>query len=163
MILTYQRGDAVERGRAAGADIVQVDEPYMQARPQKADDYGLAALNRALDDITGTTAVHICFGYAAIIHERPSGYSLLTQLKNCSCRQVSIETAQSKLDCSVLSQLGGKKILEEKSGPQARELFEKFIRDFEKLQAEQEQRTVRSRGIARRFQIAGCGSEIRAS
>jgi len=96
---------------AAGADIVQVDEPYMQARPQKAEEYGLAALNRALDGVTGTTAVHICFCYAAIIPERPSGYSFLTQLKNCSCRQVSIETAQSKLDCSVLSQLGGKKVL----------------------------------------------------
>ena len=96
---------------AAGADVVQVDEPYMQARPQKAEDYGLAALNRALDGVTRTTAVHICFGYAAIIHERPNGYSFLTQLKNCSCRQVSIETAQSKLDCSVLSELGGKKVL----------------------------------------------------
>jgi methionine synthase II (cobalamin-independent) len=79
---------------AAGADIVQVDEPYMQARPQKAEDYGLTALNRALDGVTGTTAVHICFGYAAIIHERPNGHSFLTQLKNCSCRQVSIETAR---------------------------------------------------------------------
>jgi 5-methyltetrahydropteroyltriglutamate--homocysteine methyltransferase len=96
---------------AAGADIVQVDEPYMQARPQKAEEYGLAALNRALDGVTGTTAVHICFGYAAIIHERPNGYSFLTQLKNCSCCQVSIETAQSKLDCSVLSELGGKQVL----------------------------------------------------
>ena len=96
---------------AAGADIVQVDEPYMQARPQKAEDYGLTALNRALDGVMGTTAVHICFGYAAIIHERPNGYSFLSQLKNCSCRQVSIETAQSKLDCSVLSELGGKEVL----------------------------------------------------
>jgi 5-methyltetrahydropteroyltriglutamate--homocysteine methyltransferase len=90
---------------------VQVDEPYMQARPQKAEEYGLTALNRALDGVTGTTAVHICFGYAAIIHERPSGYSFLSQLKNCSCRQVSIETAQSKLDCSVLSELAGKEVL----------------------------------------------------
>jgi 5-methyltetrahydropteroyltriglutamate--homocysteine methyltransferase len=96
---------------AAGADIVQVDEPYMQARPQKAEEYGLAALNRALDGVMGTTAVHICFGYAAIIHERPSGYSFLSQLKNCACCQVSIETAQSKLDCSVLSELGGKEVL----------------------------------------------------
>jgi methionine synthase II (cobalamin-independent) len=86
-------------------------KPYMQARPQKAEDYGLPALNRALEGVTGTTAVHICFGYAAIIHERPSGYSFLSQLKNCPCRQVSIETAQSKLDCSVLSDLGGKKVL----------------------------------------------------
>src|SRR4029450_11675037 len=59
---------------AAGADVVQVDEPYMQARPEKARGYGLAALNRALDGVQGTTAVHICFGYAAIIHQRPSGY-----------------------------------------------------------------------------------------
>ena len=96
---------------AAGADIVQVDEPYMQARPQKAEEYGLAALNRALEGITGTTAVHICFGYAAIIHERPSGYSFLKQLKGCSCKQISIETAQSSLDCSVLADLPEKKII----------------------------------------------------
>ena len=96
---------------AAGADIVQVDEPYMQARPQKAGEFGLAALNRALEGITGTTAVHICFGYAAIIHERPSGYSFLKQLKGCSCKQISIETAQSSLDCSVLADLPEKKII----------------------------------------------------
>ena len=96
---------------AAGADVVQVDEPYMQARPEKARLHGLRALNRALDGITGTTCVHICFGYAAIIHERPSGYSFLPELSACSCRQVSIETAQSNLDCSVLTSLPGKQIL----------------------------------------------------
>jgi len=96
---------------AAGADIVQVDEPYMQARPEKAREYGLKALNRALDGITGQTAVHICFGYAAIIHERPSGYSFLPELAGCSCRQVSIETAQSKLDCRVLGALAGKGVM----------------------------------------------------
>ena len=96
---------------AAGADIVQIDEPYMQARPDKARQYGLKALNRALEDITGETAVHICFGYAAIIHARPSGYSFLPELAGCSCRQVSIETAQSKLDCAVLEKLAGKKIM----------------------------------------------------
>ncbi len=96
---------------AAGADVVQIDEPYMQARPQKAEAYGLKALNRALEGIDGTTAVHICFGYAAIIHERPSGYSFLTQLKSCGCRQVSVETAQSNLDCSVLAELRDKKII----------------------------------------------------
>jgi len=83
----------------------------MQARPQKAEQFGLAALNRALEGVQGTTAVHICFGYAAIIHERPSGYSFLTQLAGCSCRQVSIETAQSGLDCSVLERLPGKQII----------------------------------------------------
>jgi 5-methyltetrahydropteroyltriglutamate--homocysteine methyltransferase len=96
---------------AAGADVVQIDEPYMQARPAKAEEYGLKALEAALDGVAGTTAVHICFGYAAIIHERPSGYSFLGQLKGCSCRQVSLETAQSRLDCSVLEELKGKTIL----------------------------------------------------
>jgi 5-methyltetrahydropteroyltriglutamate--homocysteine methyltransferase len=96
---------------AAGADVVQIDEPYMQARPEKARRYGLAALNRALDGITGTTAVHICFGYAAIIHERPTGYSFLPELAQCSCKQVSIETAQSNLDCSALLPLAGKKVM----------------------------------------------------
>jgi 5-methyltetrahydropteroyltriglutamate--homocysteine methyltransferase len=96
---------------AAGADIVQIDEPYMQARPEKARQYGIKALNRALEGITGTTAVHICFGYAAIIHERPSGYSFLPELRGCGCKQVSIETAQSRLDCSVLAQLDDKQIM----------------------------------------------------
>ena len=96
---------------AAGADVVQIDEPYMQARPEKARRYGVAALNRALEGITGTTAVHICFGYAAIIHERPTGYSFLPELAQCRCKQVSIETAQSKLDCSVLAQLEGKQVM----------------------------------------------------
>ena len=96
---------------AAGADIVQIDEPYMQARPEKAREYGLKALNKALEGITGTTAVHICFGYAAVIHARPSGYSFLPELGGCSCRQVSIETAQSNLDCSVLAGLPDKQIM----------------------------------------------------
>ncbi|HJY40362.1 MAG TPA: uroporphyrinogen decarboxylase family protein [Steroidobacteraceae bacterium] len=96
---------------ANGADIVQLDEPYMQARPDDARAYGLKALNRALEGISGTVAVHICFGYAAIIHSRPSGYSFLPELADCTCAQVSIETAQSNLDCSVLGKLPNKKIL----------------------------------------------------
>jgi 5-methyltetrahydropteroyltriglutamate--homocysteine methyltransferase len=96
---------------AAGADYVQIDEPYMQARPEKARQYGLTALNRALEGIAGTTIVHICFGYAAIIHERPSGYSFLPELADCLCHQISIETAQSNLDCSVLTKLANKQIL----------------------------------------------------
>jgi 5-methyltetrahydropteroyltriglutamate--homocysteine methyltransferase len=95
----------------AGADMVQIDEPYLQARPEKAREYGVAALDRALDGISGTTAVHICFGYAAIIHDRPSGYSFLPELAACSCDAVSIETGQSQLDCSVLAELPGKKII----------------------------------------------------
>jgi len=96
---------------AAGADVVQVDEPYMQARPEKARQFGLKALNRALDGIDGTTAVHICFGYAAIIHQRPSGYSFLPELAGSPVKQVSIETAQSNLDTSVLKSLPGKRIM----------------------------------------------------
>jgi 5-methyltetrahydropteroyltriglutamate--homocysteine methyltransferase len=96
---------------AAGADIVQLDEPYMQARPEAARAYGLTALNRALQGVGGTTAVHICFGYAAIIHERPSGYSFLPELAKCSCDQISIETGQSGLDLGVLRDLADKTII----------------------------------------------------
>ena len=96
---------------AAGADIVQIDEPYMQARPAKAKQYGLKAFNRALEDINKPTAVHICFGYAAIIHERPAGYSFLPELEKSPVQQVSIETAQSNLDLSVLDKLPNKTII----------------------------------------------------
>jgi len=96
---------------SAGADVVQIDEPYMQARPEEARAFGLRALNRALENVSGVTAVHICFGYAAIIHVRPSGYSFLPELAECSCTQVSIETAQSNLDCAVLQGLPGKQII----------------------------------------------------
>jgi 5-methyltetrahydropteroyltriglutamate--homocysteine methyltransferase len=96
---------------AAGADIVQIDEPYMQARPEKARKYGLRALERALEGVSGATAIHICFGYAAVIHQRPSGYSFLAELAASPVQQISIETAQSSLDCSVLEKLCGKKII----------------------------------------------------
>jgi 5-methyltetrahydropteroyltriglutamate--homocysteine methyltransferase len=96
---------------AAGADIVQLDEPYLQARPDTAKEYGVRVLNAALDGITGTTAVHLCFGYAAIIHDRPSGYSFLPELAATTADQISIETAQSDLDCAVLSDLAGKTII----------------------------------------------------
>jgi 5-methyltetrahydropteroyltriglutamate--homocysteine methyltransferase len=96
---------------AAGADYVQVDEPYMQARPDKARAYGLAALDRALEGIEGQTAVHICFGYAAIIHARPTGYSFLPELCKCRVRQISIETAQSNLDTSVLKNFSDQTII----------------------------------------------------
>jgi len=96
---------------AAGADIVQIDEPYMQARPEKAREFGLAALARALHGIEGTTAVHICFGYAAIIHERPEAYSFLPELAASPCDHISIETAQSNLDAAILETLPGKGII----------------------------------------------------
>lgn len=96
---------------AAGADVVQIDEPYMQARPDKAREYGLEAVNAALDGITGETALHICFGYAAIIHERPAGYNFLPELAGSTVGSVSIETAQSNLDTSILTSLAGKTII----------------------------------------------------
>jgi 5-methyltetrahydropteroyltriglutamate--homocysteine methyltransferase len=98
---------------AAGADIVQLDEPYLQARSAEAAQYGVKVINRALDGVSGlgTTALHICFGYAAIIHERPAGYSFLPELAACDVDQISIETAQSGLDTSVLSTLEGKTII----------------------------------------------------
>jgi 5-methyltetrahydropteroyltriglutamate--homocysteine methyltransferase len=96
---------------AAGADVVQLDEPYMQARPDKARQYGLKALERALEGVEGTTALHICFGYAHLIHERPEGYNFLPELSASDVQQISIETAQSHLDTAVLQTLPGKTII----------------------------------------------------
>ena len=95
----------------AGADVVQVDEPYMQARPDAARDYGLDVLRHATDGIAGTIAIHICFGYAAIIHERPSGYSFLPELAATEADQISIETGQSGLALDVLDSLSSKTII----------------------------------------------------
>ena len=96
---------------ANGADVVQLDEPYLQARPEKARDFGIEALNAALSGVSGPTVVHLCFGYAAIIHERPSGYSFLPELAASTVGGLSIETAQSGLDCSVLTELPEKQIV----------------------------------------------------
>jgi 5-methyltetrahydropteroyltriglutamate--homocysteine methyltransferase len=106
-------GEEVRELFAAGADIVQLDEPYLQANPDRARRYGVKAINRALEEAAGagTTAVHLCFGYPAFVHDRPSGYSFLPELAACSCDQISIETAQSGLDCSVLAELEGKTII----------------------------------------------------
>jgi 5-methyltetrahydropteroyltriglutamate--homocysteine methyltransferase len=103
----FYEGDAELALAYAGA----VDEPYMQARPERAREFGVAALQRALEGIEGTTAVHICFGYAAIIHDRPSAYSFLPELSACPCDQVSIETGQSGIDTAVLETLPGKTII----------------------------------------------------
>jgi 5-methyltetrahydropteroyltriglutamate--homocysteine methyltransferase len=96
---------------AAGADVVQIDEPYMQARPEAARQYGLRALNRALEGVVGTTAVHLCFGYAYVMKDKPSGYSFLPELEACLAQQVSIEAAQPKLDLSILRELPSKTII----------------------------------------------------
>jgi len=90
---------------AAGADIVQIDEPWMQARPQKARDYGIKALNRALQGVTGATAVHLCFGYANAVKNKANRYDFLEELEASAAQQISIETAQPKLDCAVLAKL----------------------------------------------------------
>ena len=95
----------------AGADVVQLDEPYMQARPDIAKQYAIKAINRALEGVEGETAVHICFGYAHVVHERPEGYSFLQELEECSADQISIETAQSSLDLKILNELPSKKII----------------------------------------------------
>ena len=95
----------------AGADVVQLDETYMQARPDIAKQYAIKAINRALEGVEGETAVHICFGYAHVVHERPKGYSFLQELEECSADQISIETAQSSLDLKILNELPSKKII----------------------------------------------------
>ena len=96
---------------AAGADIVQLDEPWMQQHPEKAREYGLKALDRALDGVTGAVAVHLCFGYAAVVHDKPTGYSFLPELEGSRAAQVSIEAAQPKLDLKVLEKLPSKTII----------------------------------------------------
>ena len=97
--------------KAAGADVIQIDEPYLQARPEKAKQYGVAAINRALDGVPGPTALHLCFGYAHVVHQRPSGYSFLPQLAEAIVDQISIEAAQPKLDLGVLRDLSAKTMI----------------------------------------------------
>jgi 5-methyltetrahydropteroyltriglutamate--homocysteine methyltransferase len=96
---------------AAGTDVVQIDEPWMQQHPDDARRYGLAALNRALDGVTGTVAVHLCFGYAALVHGKPAGYSFLPELENSKAAQISIEAAQPRLDLKILETLPTKTIV----------------------------------------------------
>jgi 5-methyltetrahydropteroyltriglutamate--homocysteine methyltransferase len=97
--------------KRAGADVIQIDEPYLQARPEAAREYAIPAINRALEGIEGDTALHMCFGYAAIVHVRPSGYSFLGELNDSIAKQISIETAQPRLDFGVLDQLPDKQII----------------------------------------------------
>ena len=96
---------------AAGADVVQLDEPYLQARAEKARLFAIKAINRALQGITGTTALHTCFGYAHIVHSRPNGYPFLEELADVKARQISMESAQQKVDLSVLKSLAGKTLI----------------------------------------------------
>jgi 5-methyltetrahydropteroyltriglutamate--homocysteine methyltransferase len=96
---------------AAGADVVQIDEPYMQAHPAEARSYGIRALQRALDGATGTTVVHVCFGYGAMVKGKPARYDFLSELAGTDVRQVSVETAQPVLECSVLGDLAPKTVV----------------------------------------------------
>jgi 5-methyltetrahydropteroyltriglutamate--homocysteine methyltransferase len=103
--------DELRDAAAAGADIVQIDEPYLQARPEQAREYALPAINRALEGIEGETALHTCFGYAAIVKNRASGYSFLAELDDCAADQILVEAAQPRLDPSILEQLPSKRIV----------------------------------------------------
>ena len=97
--------------KAAGADVIQLDEPWLQARPEQAKRYGVKAINRALEGVEGTTVVHLCFGYAALVTDKPSGYSFLPQLADSTAAQISIEAAQPRLDLGMLSDLSNKQIM----------------------------------------------------
>jgi 5-methyltetrahydropteroyltriglutamate--homocysteine methyltransferase len=96
---------------AAGADIVQIDEPYLQARPEAAREYAVEAINRAVEGVDGVTALHTCFGYAHLVHDRPPGYSFLTELNDCAVDWLAIEAAQPRLDLSILEQVPDKGVI----------------------------------------------------
>jgi 5-methyltetrahydropteroyltriglutamate--homocysteine methyltransferase len=95
----------------AGADVVQIDEPYLQARAEKARRFAIPAINRALEGVEGVTALHTCFGYAHIVHDRPNGYPFLAELARTSAAQISLESAQQKVDLSILRSLPDKKLI----------------------------------------------------
>jgi 5-methyltetrahydropteroyltriglutamate--homocysteine methyltransferase len=96
---------------AAGGDVLQIDEPYLQARPERARAYALEAIERALDGVPGTKALHTCFGYAYVVHDRPDGYPFLDELADCAADQVSIESAQQRLDPAIVRRLGRKTVI----------------------------------------------------
>lgn len=97
--------------KTTGVDVVQLDEPWVRSAPDKAVRYGVRAINRALEGIDGPTVVHVCFGYAAVVADKPSGYGFLAELANTTAQQISIEAAQPRLDLGVLRDLAGKTIM----------------------------------------------------
>jgi 5-methyltetrahydropteroyltriglutamate--homocysteine methyltransferase len=103
--------DEVQDLFAAGADVVQLDEPYLQARAEKARRFANQAINRALRGVGGTTALHTCFGYAHVVHQRPNGYPYLAELADTVVDQISIEAAQQHVDLSILATVPGKHFL----------------------------------------------------
>src|SRR5271170_2179528 len=96
---------------AAGADVVQLDEPFLQAQPDKAREFAIPAINRAIEGVTGETALHLCFGYGARVTSKPAAYSFLPELERTNVDQISIETAQSGLDCSILASIPTKRVM----------------------------------------------------
>ena len=96
---------------AAGADVVQIDEPWLQARAEEAREYAVAAIDRAVDGVEGTTALHTCFGYAHVVADKPSGYPFLAELNECAVDQIAIESAQPALDLSILREIRGKTVI----------------------------------------------------
>ncbi|HEX9098061.1 MAG TPA: uroporphyrinogen decarboxylase family protein [Candidatus Dormibacteraeota bacterium] len=111
MALAEVVNDEVRDLFSAGADVVQLDEPYLQARAEKAQRFAVKAINRALKGVAGTTALHTCFGYAHIVHSRPNGYPFLEELADVSANQISMESAQQKVDLSVLKSLANKTLI----------------------------------------------------
>jgi len=97
--------------KAAGADVVQIDEPYLQARPEPAREYAVEAIDRALEGIEGETVLHTCFGYAHIVKDRPDGYPFLRELADCAATHISLEAAQPALEPEVLRGLGDKMVV----------------------------------------------------
>ena len=93
---------------AAGADVVQLDEPWLQAHADDAREFGVAAINKALEGMSGTTGLHLCFGYAAVVKNKASEYAFLAELEGSAVDLVSIEAAQPNLDLSVLAKLPSK-------------------------------------------------------
>jgi 5-methyltetrahydropteroyltriglutamate--homocysteine methyltransferase len=96
---------------AAGADIVQIDEPWLQSRAEKAREFALPAIDRALAGVTGTTALHTCFGYAHVVHDRPAGYPFLAELGRCAADVLAIEAAQPRFDPALLEPIAGKTVI----------------------------------------------------
>jgi len=111
MALAEAVNDEVRDLFAAGADVVQLDEPYLQARAEKAQRFAVKAINRALLGVAGTTALHTCFGYAHIVLSRPNGYPFLEELADVTAHQISMESAQQKVDLSVLKSLANKTLI----------------------------------------------------
>src|SRR5262249_517850 len=97
--------------KAAGADVIQLDEPYLEARPEKAKKYAIRVINRALEGVPGPTAIHVCFGYGHLVHDRPTGYAFLPELAATIADQISIEAAQPNLDLGILRDLSEKRII----------------------------------------------------